>query len=133
MSLSALIATQKSSISVGKKKLNLRALSLGDIAELSQQCPNEMKAIIEDDSPLGGLIRKSPEFAARIIAFAANEPEGWQDALKLPIGVQIQALNTIWDLSALTEDDLGKFLTRIFLMLIKGTEALPDGLTASGG
>lgn len=56
------------------------------------------------------LLMQAPELLARIITLAADEPDAFEFALKLPTSIQFSALAKIAALTFTVEGDLGKLL-----------------------
>lgn len=66
----------------------------------------------------------SPDFLAEFIAQAANEPGTGSTVLTFPIGVQIDALDKILDLTFEAEGGVKKFGEALVRLIQKGQSAL---------
>ena len=106
----------------GGEALELRALTLGDLAGLLAKFPEQMTAL--QSGGMAELPAVAAGFTAAVIACAAGEPDQAAAAARLPAGVQIAALNAVWELSAVDDAVLGEFLGRLLRTMNQATAAL---------
>ena len=118
-------------IPLGKSGFDVYPVTLQDVAVLFESNPVEMQQLLDGDNTITSLVAKAPAFVARIIARAAREPEAEPAVLKMPVGVQIAALNAVWELSQIDPDMLGKLLAHLAQAVISAGQALPTGLKVS--
>lgn len=94
----------------GDINFQVRGLSLEDVVLLLENHADALKAIF--GAPEGAdfemLLKEFPAFVAAAIAYAADEHELEEKVRKLPIGVQLRAIQEVWDLSSLDVETLGK-------------------------
>jgi hypothetical protein len=117
--------------------LTVRGLSFFDIAPLVGQFGPELTAVYENVSGndvnlnalIGDLVGKAPPLVGAIIASGCGEPEQTETAMRLPIAIQIEALQKIGELTFATEGGAKKVFTMVIGML-NGTSALVTDLNA---
>jgi hypothetical protein len=94
----------------GDHNFQVRGLSLEDVVLLLENHTDALKAIFA--SPSGTdfeiLLKEFPAFVAAAIAYAADEHELEEQVRKLPVGIQLRAIQEVWDLSSLDVETLGK-------------------------
>lgn len=78
---------------------------------------DEVKAILMDS------VKDAPDLVFRAIAFAADEPDEWDKVRKLPLVVQLDALEKIALLSLRSDAELKK-LQEIIVRLIEWTTGI---------
>jgi hypothetical protein len=91
-------------------EFQVRGLSLQDVVLLLE---NHKAALVEVFAGESGtdfeqLIQKFPAFIAAAIAYAADEHDLEEQVAKLPIGVQLRAVQEVWELSSLDVETVGK-------------------------
>ena len=65
---------------------------------------------------LAAIVDKIPRLAARIIAYACDEPEKWEVVRSLPVPVQTDAFFAIFDMTFAEPDSLKKFVEKLTSM-----------------
>lgn len=117
---------------------SVRGLSLEDIASLVtrhraaaeamfQQFSGQPDQALNDARAIGvGLLQVAPAAVAEIIAIASGDAdeEGVAIAKRLPIDVQLAALEKIGEMTFATEGGLKNALSAVVRMLSNSTEAL---------
>ena len=120
-----LLAKQTKTISVGGGKLTLRALTLQDLAQLQASHSDALSGILSG-AGAGELLSRWPTACAAIIALSAGEPDGAADAATLPVGVQVAALDAVWELSEIDPEALGKLAGRVMKAMHAMTTMMPQ-------
>ncbi len=62
---------------------------------------------------LAAIIDRIPPLAARIVAYASDEPDKWQTVLTLPVPVQTDAFFAIFEMTFAEPDSLKKFVEKL--------------------
>jgi hypothetical protein len=101
----------------------VRPLTMRDLAALQATHAEALAGFLENHAP-GEMLARWPDACAAIIALAAGEPDNAEQAAQLPLGVQIQAIESIWALSRIDEDALGKLAGRIVRLMKKIAETM---------
>jgi len=108
----------------GDESFQVRGLSLEDVVLLLENHTDALKSIF--GAPAGTdfemLLKEFPQFVAAAIAYAADEHELEEKVRKLPIGVQLRAIQEVWELSSLDVDTLGKLAGSILKSIGKLNE-----------
>lgn len=65
---------------------------------------------------LAAIIDRIPRLAARIVAYASDEPDKWQTVLTLPVPVQTDAFFAIFEMTFAEPDSLKKFVEKLTSM-----------------
>lgn len=73
------------------------------------------------------MISSSGVMCAMIIACGAGEPDAWQQAMQLPVSIQVEALFQIGVLTFAAEGGVEKFMQTV-LSVMSGVAALPASL-----
>jgi len=107
-----------------KQSFDVRGLSTQDLAILSVDYDKNLTDLFSGNVEFSKMIKDAPLFAAKIIAIAADDPEGLERASKLVFGVQAKALKEIYDLTFPDEDFLGELLGQLTDALLKLQEKL---------
>lgn len=101
-------------------EFEVRGLSLEDLVLLLENHKAALVRIFGGTDGGGGqatdfesLIKEFPQFIAAAIAYAAGEHEIEQDVVRLPVGIQIRAIQEIWELSSLDVETVGKLATSL--------------------
>lgn len=103
----------------------VRGLSLSDITRLVKPFQEDFEKLFEGQMDLESLLTDSPELAAHIIAFAAGEPDQVDTVKSLPFGLQLIALEKVWDMTAVDAETVGKVLSN----LVSGVNRLAEERT----
>lgn len=94
----------------GDMNFQVRGLSLEDVVLLLENHTDALKSIF--GAPAGAdfemLLKEFPAFVAAAIAYAAEEHELEEQVRKLPVGIQLRAIQEVWELSSLDVETLGK-------------------------
>lgn len=113
----------------------VRGLAVADISSLFRHHGETLNRVyvdrIEaDDFDLAAVARElittAPLAVAELIALAADEPETWKTVLRLPLPVQIRALEAIAALTFESEADVKNFVEAV----IRGSQAVQKVVTA---
>lgn len=113
MALKDLIPQPKT-LTLKTGSLTLHPLTLEDIIIILQSGhEKEMTEMMEGKVSIPALLKDAPVFACKLVALSAQEPDEWATVRKLPFAVQLAALETVWDLSSVEGDMLGKLVLRI--------------------
>jgi|Cruoilmetagenom7_1024161.scaffolds.fasta_scaffold04281_11 hypothetical protein len=98
-------------------EFEVRGLSLEDLVLLLE---NHKDALIRVFGGAGGgdtdfskLIKEFPNFIAAAIAYASGEHDLEDEIMKVPVGVQLRAIQEIWELSSLDVETVGKLATSL--------------------
>jgi hypothetical protein len=93
----------------------VRGLSLEDVVLLMENHKDALISIFgkPDGADFQELLRRFPNFIAAAIAYAADEHELEKEVQKMPIGVQLRAMQEVWELSSLDVETLGKLATNL--------------------
>jgi hypothetical protein len=101
---------EKREIVAPSGKFEVRGLTLNDIVMLLKLNPETTNALFSGATTIEQILVNSPEFCASIIAYAADEPGEAGMVSKLPLQVQLKALQDVWELTVLDEDEFVKML-----------------------
>ena len=130
MGLLAQVAVQTATIKIGTKtgikKGKVRGLSLEDIGSLMKDHAAEISKLFEGQVNIQEIATTWPVLTAKMIAIAMDEPDDWERAKKLPLTTQLGALMTIWDLTIVDEEVLGKIQGRLMTWLNRQAPPVPD-------
>lgn len=66
---------------------------------------------------LAAILRDLPNLAARVIAYASDEPDKWETVLKIPLPVQAEAFYAVVELTFTEPDSLKKFAEKLKLLM----------------
>lgn len=113
------IALPTKEIAVGEGSFVVRGLSLQVVGDLLESHREQILGLFGGETDPGTLLQESPRLAARMIAHAADEPGEADKVTQLPVGVQVNALEAIWDLTIPDEETLGKVMARVAAALKK--------------
>lgn len=112
------------------KCFTVRGLNFEDVSKLMFAMPDKVNDLVErfgdireDSEPekldqavknIGfTLVREMPDLTARIIAAAADEPDGFEAARKLPVTVQLEALMSVGELTFVDAQGAVDFLGNV--------------------
>ena len=110
----------------------VRGLSLADLVVLLEGHKDEVQALFEPDIDFTKIVLASPDFIAKLISLAADEPDAVNVCKRLPIGLQVQILNAIWAETALEVDNLGKLLTGLMSLMKEVNKKFMGGSDLKG-
>lgn len=122
-----LIATEKVEIP-GNEDLVVRGLGVPEAVFLARSFFSEMQSLLEQaiagkldgssaESVIASLGENAPRLMGAIIACAADEPDQVGTAMRLPLSVQIDALEKIGRLTFVGEGGAEKFMETVIKML----------------
>lgn len=97
-------------IPVGKGFVKARGLTVEDIGTLAKENLAQLAPMFEGKIDFQKLITEFPEFVAKVIAAGIGEPENSKVVKKLPAGVQYRLLQSIWEQTGVTAEDVGKLM-----------------------
>lgn len=142
MALSDLVI-QTEVIPVGKTSISVRGICASDVAYLYLNCREDVEQAAAlwqsnngDFSPefMSKVLTQLPDFVARIIACAADEPDAWQNVKRMQLPTQLLAINAI---GRLTFEGVGvkPFLEGVLVLmsgLNQGMAELNSGTPSTG-
>ena len=102
----------------------VRGLSLHDLAALLKHDYDAVASLFTGAMSLDEALKTTPKLIHLMIAHCADEPEEVDKVATLPIGVQIDALVKLWELSTLDPDEVGNVVRG----LIGGVQRFGDSL-----
>ena len=102
----------------------VRGLSLHDLAALLEHDYDTVASLFTGAMSLDAALKTTPKLIHLMIAHCADEPEEVEKVAMLPIGVQIEALVKLWELSTLDPDEVGNVVRG----LIGGVQRFGDSL-----
>lgn len=130
----------------GGASFSVRGLSLDDISSLVQRYRPALQSIYEEFEQQGdftlestaslveGMIASFPGFVAYAIALASDEPEQAELARKLPMSVQVEAVEHIGRLTFVAEGGPKKVLATVVRVLKGARESVGSlGTSSSQG
>lgn len=110
----------------GQGSITVRGLSYADLlnlmgrhgdtlANVFQLFADNASSVTAEDFTLmaGDVLLQAPALAADAICVAADEPDAFETALRLPFPLQTEILSKIGKLTFATEDDVKKFLKTV--------------------
>ena len=114
-------------VPVGESSFAVRGLSLRDVAVVIDGHLKELEALFkkfqegaesaDEEQAAEDLLRSAlvsaPEMLAKAIALAADSPELVDKCLRLDVGVQITALQNVWELTVKGSGGSKKFIERL--------------------
>lgn len=136
MSLRDLV-DRKTEVAHEGHSFSVRGLSLEDMVVLLENHSDALARVFAGDNgtDFGELIKEFPLFIAACIAYAADEPELIEQVRRLPVGVQLRAIEAIWELSSLDVETVGKLavsmLNSISTLNDESLSQLKSNLTTS--
>ncbi len=95
------------------QSFEVTGLTLTDLGLLINEYKTPIEALMESRLDLSEIANEFPEFMAKAIAFAAGEPNEWEQVKKLPFALQLKAFEDCWDLTIPDYDALGKLVDRV--------------------
>ena len=110
MSLRDLVDRKVEIACPGDINFQVRGLSLEDVVLLLENHTDALKAVFAapEGTDFEMMLKEFPAFVAAAIAYAADEHELEEKVRKLPVGVQLRAIQEVWELSSLDVETLGK-------------------------
>jgi len=106
------IQTAKISLS-GGQSFEVQGLTLTNLGKLVEEYKEPLEALMDAKLDLTQIADKYPEFMAKVIALAANEPDQWEKISSMPFPTQLLAFEKCWDLTIPDYDALKKLIERI--------------------
>jgi hypothetical protein len=100
----------------------VRGLTLTDLGLLITEYKEPIEALMESKLDMVGIADQFPEFMAKAVAYAAGEPDEYDNVKKLPFTLQLQAFEICWDLTIPDYAALGKLVERIKGLIPKSPE-----------
>ena len=97
----------------GGQSFTVQGVTLTGIGSLLQDYKEPLEALMENKLNLQEIADHYPDFMAKIVAIAANEPDEWKKVKNLPFPTQLLAFETCWDLTIPDYDALKKLIERI--------------------
>lgn len=105
----------------------IRPLCVDDVMRALFDAQDDVKAAValyqemvgdkKDDETLlaflAAIVDRIPRLAARIVAYASDEPNKWETVLTLPLPVQTDAFFAIFELTFSEPDSLKKFVGKL--------------------
>lgn len=142
MSLKDFIVPTKEIVAKALGKLTLCGLTFNELTSLlmsDEKGVNEAYTLFEAYAGHDGsadaaslrnfglaLIRKLPEFTAKLIALSAGEPDEWPKAMKLPAPIQLDALFAVAELTFEEPSAVKKFLEQLLTAMEVATAAMTE-------
>jgi len=109
MSLADLVAI-KEKIESPHGDFEVQGLTLEALAGLLKEHTKEIASLFDGKLDFTELLKESPVLVAKLIAYSAGEPEHIDNVKSLPFGVQLIALQKIWELTAVDTAELGNMI-----------------------
>jgi hypothetical protein len=106
------VQTQKIDIP-GGGDFTVQGLNLTSLGGLIKEYREPLEALMENTLDINTIADKYPEFMAKVIAIAADEPDEWEKVSKLPFPTQFLAFEKCWDLTIPDYEALKKLIERI--------------------
>lgn len=110
------IEDEKSGVS-----FDVRGLSLQDIVLLLENHRDALIRVFASDAgaDFEELVKEFPGFIAAAIAYAADEYELEDSVRKMPVGLQLRAIQEVWELSSLDVETVGKLAENLLASVTK--------------
>lgn len=129
MGLKNLVIPRKT-IAIPGGDMTIRGLATDDITALLLFAPDDVEQVINEVQGAGNdaaaqhaaiskLLAKFPALVAFAIALAADEPDEVDNARRLPISAQLDAVVAILDMTFSEPDALGKFIANLRALFAK--------------
>lgn len=103
-------------------EFEVRGLSLQDIVLLLENHKDALIRVFaadDDGTDFEQLIQEFPGFIAATIAYAADEYELEGEVVKMPVGLQLKAIQEVWELSSLDVETVGKLAESLLASVSK--------------
>lgn len=127
------IIIPKKTITVGESSFTVRALCADDVTRALYDAQSEVEQAVDlykevvnnpsDDAQMNqftaSLLRTAPTLVARVIAYAADEPDQSAIVARLPLPVQTEAFYAVIELTLVEPDSLKKFVGNITSIISK--------------
>jgi len=108
------IVIQTETISLGgDQSFEVQGLTLTNLGLLIAEYKEPLEALMDAKLDLTEIADKYPEFMAKVVALAANEPDQWEKISEMPFPTQLLAFEKCWDLTIPDYDALKKLIERI--------------------
>lgn len=103
------LVPEKRKILFNDGEFEVRGLTVSDLGKLIKDFRKEMAEwFMQDEIDIEKIVTESPDLVAYVIALAAGEPDQRSKVELLPVGIQAQALEDIWDMTNLEASTVGK-------------------------
>ena len=121
MSLRDLVDRKSQVTGPGGTSFEVRGLSLEDMVMLLESHREALAMIFAtpNGTDFEELLKRFPTFVAAAIAYAADEPDMVDQVRKLPVGVQLRAIEEVWELSSLDVETVGKLAVNMLNSVAK--------------
>jgi hypothetical protein len=106
-----------------KQEFQVSGISVQQLSSLLTTNKTEVNALITSGMDIKSAVLEYPEFVARMIAMASGDEGAIEQAKALPMGVQIDALSTIWELTIPDPSVVGKLLALVGVLVRKLVES----------
>jgi hypothetical protein len=110
-----------------EQSFDVRGLTLTDLGQLLAEYKEPIEKLMEGEVDIATLQDSYPEFMAKVIAMAAEEPDSWETVMKLGFTTQLLAFEACWDLTVPDYDALGKLIQRIKGLIPKSQGKVEQG------
>jgi hypothetical protein len=103
-------------------EFEVRGLSLQDIVLLLENHKDALVRVFaadDDGTDFQQLIQEFPGFIAAAIAYSADEYELEETVVKMPVGLQLKAIQEVWELSSLDVETVGKLAESLLASVSK--------------
>ena len=107
------IVVSKRKIEIDDQSFEVRGLTLTDLAHLLVDYREPLDKLMEGKVDFTEVADTYPDFMAKVIATAAEEPEEWEKVKQLGFATQLLAFEACWDLTIPDYKALGKLVERI--------------------
>ena len=131
MALKELLGKMSVDLEVKGVKIRVDPLTLSDIGELMNSNGNDLKNLFNASKGIKEILSEMPSLAYNVIAVSTKESA--EDVAKLPIGVQLQLLEKVVDVSEISSDAMGKLVARLVNGLQVGMGMLTNQVTSKTG
>jgi hypothetical protein len=127
-------------IKVGNRgDFTVRGLSFADVAALVNKHRDELDTVIgvftsgegTPDAMLVTLLAEMPDLAAKVIAFASDEPGQHEKVKRLPVTVQLDALMAVGRLTFEEAGGVKKFAEQVLVLLGASNQVIQDLLLSN--
>jgi len=111
--LKDIVIAHKTIVIDESNSFEVRGLTLTDLGLLINEYKEPIEQLMESRLDLTGIADQFPEFMAKAIAYAAGEPDEFDNVRNLPFATQLMAFEICWDLTIPDYKALGKLVERI--------------------
>ena len=106
------------------QSFEVRGITLTDLSAMLDHDYDAVAALFLGDVKIEEALRQTPTLIHIMIAHCAGEPDEVEKVASLPIGIQVEALVKLWELSTLDPDELGNVMRG----LVEGVQKFGDSL-----